>query len=403
MKKLKTANQQNKNIDVVDHPHLKKSHLGWVIVSALSLSMAVGVTVQMEQPVNTENVVEAANIATGKWGTVSWNIDSAGVLHLGAGTGTALTTVTSTVTNPIINNKTYAVQVLKISIDGDIILPSSIQGMFAYLTKATSITGVEHLKMSTVTDASYMFNNMESITTLNLNNLDVSTVTNFKNILSDLDSITYIDISSWSTSKATDMTDMFLRNNMPAGTKPAGFNKIKFGYNFVTPKTSYPSIGNAKPPLRWRAVGTGSETNPLGNYLDEGNTGSTTYITEPVMADTYVLTKYDATLVHFWTPQGTVDTTMNTGLYGDGILTGYVSSIAPFSPQGDTADVLTVSKTEVQAKGIWGPTVSNGVKWYIKDNILHLSNGLGADIAGASPWLKYASLIKKVQLDCYLI
>lgn len=133
-----------------------------------------------------------------------------------------------------------------------------------------SLTGVDYIDVSKVTDMSYMFNGCTFPSTeLDLSGWDVSKVTNFQNFLSPnittANTLQKVNMTGWDTSKATNMSSMFYRlssleeltmtgptnpnanvNGMFSSVRNAG----KFYYN---PEFDYSHI-IAKLPSTWTAI-----------------------------------------------------------------------------------------------------------------------------------------------------
>ncbi|WP_052370203.1 hypothetical protein, partial [Lactococcus garvieae] len=85
-----------------------------------------------------------ADIASGTNGTVAWNIDAAGTLHLGAGT----LADTNRSTSPW---DSYKSDIKKISFDGAVIASENSSGLFAQLNDVNNIEGMNNFNTSNVT------------------------------------------------------------------------------------------------------------------------------------------------------------------------------------------------------------------------------------------------------------
>lgn len=82
-------------------------------------------------------------------------------------------------------------------------------GLFQYYLKVTSITGLDKLDMSEVTDMNSMFNECYAISELDLSSFNTSKVTDMGGMFSLCQALTTLNLSSFDTSKVTDMMYMF--------------------------------------------------------------------------------------------------------------------------------------------------------------------------------------------------
>ena len=80
--------------------------------------------------------------------------------------------------------------------------------MFYFCIKLTSLD-VSHFNTSKVTDMGAMFRNCSSLTSLDLSSFNTSKVTNMLQMFYYCSSLTNLDLSSFNTSKVTDMRYMF--------------------------------------------------------------------------------------------------------------------------------------------------------------------------------------------------
>lgn len=96
----------------------------------------------------------------------------------------------------------------KVIIQGEIVGIESVAGMFANLTDAESIEGIERLKLSHCKNLCELFSN-SGFTDLDLSSLDTSAATNMSGMFARCSSLTELDVSSFDTSNVTEMTDMF--------------------------------------------------------------------------------------------------------------------------------------------------------------------------------------------------
>lgn len=185
-------------------------------------------TEQQQVPANQPR----ANIATGVFGTSSWNIDTAGVLHIGAGEFKK-----SENRSPWYQ---YSKQITSISFDGPVKAHSnssqlfenldkvtainnlnqldtsnatSIRGMFSNTTSLTSLD-LSHFNTSRVTDMAFIFNGMKSLVQLDVSSFDTSNVIYMRSMFYGTSSLTSLDLSNFNTSKAEDMSGLFMESNL---------------------------------------------------------------------------------------------------------------------------------------------------------------------------------------------
>ena len=81
--------------------------------------------------------------------------------------------------------------------------------LFANLIVLKTIENIELLNTSTVTNMGGMFNNCNSLTSLDLSNFDTSLVTNMGEMFAGCKKVTSLDLSNFNTSKVTTMLAMF--------------------------------------------------------------------------------------------------------------------------------------------------------------------------------------------------
>ena len=87
--------------------------------------------------------------------------------------------------------------------------PTSTVGWFALMSKLTSITGIEYLNTSEVTNMYGMFYGCSSLTSLDLSHFNTSNVTSMYEMFIGCSSLTSLDLSLFNTSNVTDMREMF--------------------------------------------------------------------------------------------------------------------------------------------------------------------------------------------------
>lgn len=88
------------------------------------------------------------------------------------------------------------------------------QGLFQGYTGVRSITGLENLDMSEVTDMSKMFENCYYLSDLDLSCWTISKVTNLSKIFRNCSLLTNLTLGDWNTSMVTDMSGVFEGCNM---------------------------------------------------------------------------------------------------------------------------------------------------------------------------------------------
>ena len=77
------------------------------------------------------------------------------------------------------------------------------------MTNLTTVTGLEYLNTSEVTDMSYMFYRCTNVTSLDVSNFNTSKVTSMHGMFYNCSSLTSLNVSNFNTSKVTDMNSMF--------------------------------------------------------------------------------------------------------------------------------------------------------------------------------------------------
>ena len=86
--------------------------------------------------------------------------------------------------------------------------PTTTYSWFSYMY-LSSISGIENLNTSQVTNMAAMFETSGSLTSLDLSSFNTANVTDMSNMFSSCQSLTSIDLSSFNTSKVTNMGYMF--------------------------------------------------------------------------------------------------------------------------------------------------------------------------------------------------
>lgn len=92
--------------------------------------------------------------------------------------------------------------------------PTSTSKWFSAMAKLKSITGLNYLNTSNVTNMSDMFLGCKKITSLDLSNFNTSKVTNMSYMFGDCYDLTSLNLSSFNTSNVTRMGYMFYRSSL---------------------------------------------------------------------------------------------------------------------------------------------------------------------------------------------
>ena len=87
--------------------------------------------------------------------------------------------------------------------------PNSCKYWFYDMRNLTSITGIEYLNTSEVTDMASMFGGCLSLQSIDVTNFDTSKVTDMAYMFKNCSSLTSLDVTNFDTSKVTGMNSMF--------------------------------------------------------------------------------------------------------------------------------------------------------------------------------------------------
>ena len=82
--------------------------------------------------------------------------------------------------------------------------------LFGLFMNLTEINNLQNLDTSYVTNMSDMFDNVSSLTALDLSHFDTSNVTDMSYMFAYMDALIKLDLSSFDTSNVTDMSEMFV-------------------------------------------------------------------------------------------------------------------------------------------------------------------------------------------------
>ena len=102
--------------------------------------------------------------------------------------------------------------------------PTTTYRWFDGLTKLTTITGMNYLNTSEVTDMGYMFYTCSSLTSLDLSSFNTSKVTDMQYMFFGCSSLTSLNLSNFNTSKVTDMQYMFYNCSSLTSLNLSNFN-----------------------------------------------------------------------------------------------------------------------------------------------------------------------------------
>ena len=109
--------------------------------------------------------------------------------------------------------------------------PTSCNEWFFSCSNLTTIEGIEYLNTAKVTNMNYMFDNCESLKSLDLTKFNTENVTSMKFMFEACTTLTSLDVSNFNTAKVTDINYMF--SNCSALTT------IYASDNFVTDQVTY--------------------------------------------------------------------------------------------------------------------------------------------------------------------
>ena len=105
--------------------------------------------------------------------------------------------------------------------------PTSTCGWFAGMKNLTTITGLDNLNTSEVTDMSSMFSNCRSLVDLDLSTFNTANVTRMNAMFSYCNSLKSVNLTSFNTAKVTTMYLMFDECNVLKALDLSSFNTAK--------------------------------------------------------------------------------------------------------------------------------------------------------------------------------
>lgn len=124
------------------------------------------------------------------------------------------------INNPVYGNATTAV------IDASFAdyRPTSTAYWFSQCKQLTSISGIENLNTSEVTDMSWMFNDCTVLQSLDVSHFDTKNATTMYCMFLNCSSLTSLDVSHFDTRKVTDMGWMFCADSLLTSLDVSHFN-----------------------------------------------------------------------------------------------------------------------------------------------------------------------------------
>ena len=87
--------------------------------------------------------------------------------------------------------------------------PTSLRNFFKYCKALETISNLENLNTTKVTDMSYMFNGCQNLSSLDLSYFNTTNVTNMTHMFEGCKALTSLDLTNFNTEKVTDMACMF--------------------------------------------------------------------------------------------------------------------------------------------------------------------------------------------------
>ncbi|WP_334213242.1 BspA family leucine-rich repeat surface protein, partial [Lactococcus garvieae] len=249
-------------------------------------------------------------------GTAPWEIEDNGTLRIYAGD------FDNSQTSEQLWQK-HSSDITKIVFDGPVIADTSLRGLFLDLNHVESIVGMEFLDTKNTTDMSRMFDNMSSLSSLDVTDFKTSKVQWMGHMFRGDEKLEFLDVSHFATSQVTDMTGMF--EKMSSLTKLdlssfdtskvtvmwsmfGGANKIsrlRLGENFeFKGNVALPSVPTSDEYNgKWRNVASGTVDKPNGNNIWTSEELMTNY-SGMRDADTYVWQKKSFITEYYYDTEG---------------------------------------------------------------------------------------------------
>ncbi|WP_285011303.1 bacterial Ig-like domain-containing protein [Lactococcus garvieae] len=147
-------------------------------------------------------VKETDDIASGKFGTSEWRIDTQGTLYIGEGEFSDTTSSLSPWNN-------WAEEITKIYFDGKVVAGNIMAGLFRGMPNLLSIENIQNLDTSNTTDMRVVFKESSSLKYLDLTSWSTSKVTTIYGIFDSASSLEGINVSNWDVSNCNQLAYSF--------------------------------------------------------------------------------------------------------------------------------------------------------------------------------------------------
>ena len=108
--------------------------------------------------------------------------------------------------------------------------PTTTEGWFSSCTLLTSISGIENLNTSEVTDMHNMFNGCSNLESLDVSHFNTSKVTNMNGMFRECKKLQTLDVSHFDTSNVTNMSYFFYNCNALEALDVSNFNTENVAY-----------------------------------------------------------------------------------------------------------------------------------------------------------------------------
>ncbi|WP_304155181.1 BspA family leucine-rich repeat surface protein [Hoylesella buccalis] len=108
--------------------------------------------------------------------------------------------------------------------------PTSTHSWFAYCVNLQDIEGIRNLNTEKVTHMNYMFNDCQSLTSLDLSNFNTQNVTDMRNMFFGCYALTSLDVSNFNTQNVKDMYGMFYNCSALTSLDVSNFNTQNVTY-----------------------------------------------------------------------------------------------------------------------------------------------------------------------------
>ncbi len=137
--------------------------------------------------------------------------------------------------------------------------------LFAYMPSLKTITGMENLNTSEMTDMQYMFSHDYSLESIDLSHFDTRKVTNMGQMFQTCKSLTALDVSSFETSNVTNMSMMFSQC-FKVTTPNFKFDPAKFKTDNVTNMSYMFQTMRSMTSIDISSFNTSNVTNMMGMF-----------------------------------------------------------------------------------------------------------------------------------------